>query len=202
MKKLLGWVVMLALLPAFTAAQDKKDEPKEDPYAELIGKPAFDFRPDFAINGKPATLADLKNKVVLLDFWAVWCGPCIKTFPHLRELHAKYHDKGLEIVGLTTYYEKVGFDKEAGKVKILEDKMTLAEEQTMLKDFAQHHKLDYRLVAVPQDERKEIYGKYKIRGIPTAVVIDRKGIIRLIKVGASEENAKEIEDTIKKLVAE
>jgi thiol-disulfide isomerase/thioredoxin len=40
----------------------------------------------------------------LVDFWAVWCGPCIATFPHLREWHEKYADKGLVIVGVTKYY--------------------------------------------------------------------------------------------------
>jgi thiol-disulfide isomerase/thioredoxin len=198
MRKWMGGIVAACLLAAgFTGAQEK-----ENPYADLIGKPAFDFKPDFAVNGKPAPLADLKNKVVLLDFWAVWCGPCIKTFPHLRELHAKYHDKGLEIVGVTSYYEKVGFDKGAGKVKVLDDKMTVAQEQDMLKEFAQHHKLDYRLVAVPLDQRKELYGQYRIKGIPTAVLLDRKGNIRLVKVGAGEDNAKEIEAAVQKLLAE
>ena len=195
---LAGVAALVALGNAAPAADDKKD----DAYAELIGKTAPDFATDFALNGKATKLSDLKGKVVLIDFWAVWCGPCIRTFPHLRDLNAKYKDQGLELLGVTTYYEKIGFDKEAGKVTQVKDKLTKVEEQAMLKDFATHHKLDYRLATIPADQKDDVYSKYKIRGIPTAVLVDRKGNLRLVKVGASEENGKEIEDTIKKLLAE
>jgi thiol-disulfide isomerase/thioredoxin len=53
------------------------------------------------INGAPFNLADYKGKYVLLDFWASWCLPCRKSNPHLRELYAKYKDKGFEIVGIS-----------------------------------------------------------------------------------------------------
>src|SRR2546426_8169567 len=91
-------------------AEDKKPQ-------ALVGKPAPEITGDFALNGKPVKLADLKGKVVLLDFWAVWCGPCIATFPHLREWNKDYKDKGLEVVGVTSYYGFGEFDKEAGKLK-------------------------------------------------------------------------------------
>jgi thiol-disulfide isomerase/thioredoxin len=70
----------------------------------LIGQPAFPLETAAWVNGDPLTDADLKGKVVLLDFWAVWCGPCIACFPHLRDWHEKYADRGLVIVGLTKYY--------------------------------------------------------------------------------------------------
>src|SRR5262249_55495959 len=130
----LGLVLALGTLTVTSVADDKKDDQKADPQQELVGKPAPDFpTPDFALNGKPASLAGLKGKVVLLVFWAVWCGPCIATFPHLRDWSKEYKDKGLEIVGVTPYYETFGFDKDAGKLKRVDNKLAKMEEQDMIK---------------------------------------------------------------------
>ena len=131
----------LACLNGADKDKDKTDKDDEkDAFAELIGKPAPDFAGDFAINGKPTKISALKGKVGLLDFWAVWCGPCIGAFPHLRELNDKYKDKGLEVVGVTWYQEKYDFDKETGAVSELEGdkKLSRSDEQNMLKDFAAH----------------------------------------------------------------
>jgi thiol-disulfide isomerase/thioredoxin len=171
----------------------------------LIGWPAPDFpMPDFAINGKPATLADLKGKVVLLDFWAVWCDPCIKTFPHLRELDERYRDKGLQIVGLTEYSGQYGFDKQSGQLmKLRESTLNRAEEQAMLKDFVEHYQLPYLIEPLPQEVwRGKVWDDYRVGGIPTVVLIDRKGFVRLVREGGGEKNAKDIEAKIKELVAE
>ena len=64
---------------------------------ELLGKPMPIWGAD--LSGRPLEVQALEGKVVLLDFWATWCGPCIAEFPHLKLLYQKYKDKGLEIVG-------------------------------------------------------------------------------------------------------
>src|SRR5262245_45588908 len=87
---------------------------KIDPFYELIGKPAPELQGVFSTNGETKKLSDLKGKVVVLDFWAVWCGPCIQTFPHLISMCSDHKKEGLEILGVTTYFEVLGFDKDKG----------------------------------------------------------------------------------------
>jgi thiol-disulfide isomerase/thioredoxin len=188
-------VSLLAL--GYAPADDKKDD---DPFADLIGKPAPDFTGDFAINGKPTKLSDLKGKVVLVDFWAVWCPPCVASFPHLTEINKQYKEKGLEVLGVTAYEGRFKFDKDAGK--LTPAKVNQDEEQTMLKDFSSHHKLEHRLMTLPKDVAKKAFEDYKVRGIPQAVLIDRKGNVRMVKVGFSKENFEEIEKMAKELLNE
>ena len=107
--------VLLLLAGARAADKDKDDKKADDPFADMIGKPAPDFGGDFAVNGKATKISDLKGKVVLIDFWAVWCGPCLASFPDLRDLNDQYHDKGLEIVGVTTYFRRPGSTRTSSK---------------------------------------------------------------------------------------
>jgi thiol-disulfide isomerase/thioredoxin len=203
--RLLALLVAFGLVTGFARAEekkDKKDDKKEDPYAALIGKPAPEISGAYALNGKPVKLSDLKGKVVLVDFWAVWCGPCIATFPHLRDWNKEFKDKGLEILGVTSYYENFTFDKKEGELSRAKEKLTKDQEHEMLKDFAAHHKLEHRLMTITKEDQKTVYDEYKIRGIPTVVLVDRKGIVRMVKVGSGEENAKELEKMIKTLLDE
>jgi thiol-disulfide isomerase/thioredoxin len=195
-------IMCLTLTALLMVANPDLRAADKDPHAALLDKAAPDISGDFALNGKPVKMADLKGKVVLLDFWAVWCPPCIKTIPHLKDWHTANKEKGLVVIGLTSYYEQIGFDKESGKPMRLQTKLNKEQEQAMLKDFAAHHKMEYLIQTAPQADMEKISEAYKVEGIPQAVLIDRKGNVRMVKVGATEENAKALEEMIKKLIEE
>ncbi len=70
--------------------------------AKNVGKPVtLKFT---AVDGREVDLAKLKGKVVLVDFWATWCGPCVGEIPHVKEAYAKYHDQGFEVIGISFDY--------------------------------------------------------------------------------------------------
>ncbi|MCI0380062.1 MAG: TlpA family protein disulfide reductase [Gemmataceae bacterium] len=181
-----------------------EDVAKADPFHDMIGKSAPEVIIAQSVIGDTKRLSDLKGKVVLVDFWAVWCGPCIQTFPHLRDWTKEFGKDGFEIVGVTTYFEVFGFDKEGGKLKRVgkEESLKPAQEHDMIKDFAGFHQLGHRLVTVTKEDWKKLGEDYKIRGIPHAVLIDRRGNVRMVRVGSGPENAAALHEEIRKLVAE
>lgn len=166
---------------------------------ELVGQPAPAMDAMRWVNGEPLDTNALKGKVVLLDFWAVWCGPCIMTFPHLIEWQETYGPKGLQVVGVTRQYGYAwnADDKKAEKAS---GEVTLEEELAMLNQFMASHDLKHPSMVTPEDS--SMNRDYGVTGIPHAVLIDKAGYVRLIRVGSGDQNAKEIHDMIEKLLAE
>lgn len=162
---------------------------RREKHYSILGEPA-PVLPKFDnwIGGPQKTLNDLKGKVVLLDFWATWCGPCFEAFPHLREWQAEHADAGLVILGLTRYYDAADGNA-AGKAREIE----------MLKRFKVENKLDYDIPVALGQESQILYGAM---GLPTAVLIDRKGVARYIATGTSPSRMDELRSTILKLLAE
>lgn len=136
--------------------------------------------------GETKKLADLKGKVVLLDFWAPWCVPCLEFFPALTEWQQKFEKDGLTILGVTRYYGTADGEK-------VDD----AAELDFLRRFRNSYKLPYDFV-VANDMSNQI--AYSAMAIPTTVIIDRKGVIRYIESGAGREL--EIQKMIERLLAE
>lgn len=184
-------------------ARMKSSIEKELQRAELIGQPAKDYG-DFAdqnylVAMDAKSLADLKGKVVLLDFWAVWCGPCIATFPHLKEWHEQYSDKGLVIIGATKFYN-YDWNDETGKAARSEDEVPVEKELAMLEKFRESYGLHHGFVVTSKEAD---YGaSFMVTGIPQAVLLDKEGKIQMIRVGSGEKNANDLHAKIEELLAQ
>ncbi len=137
-------------------------------------------------------LASMKGKVVILDFFAHWCGPCIASFPDMKQMYSELHEKGLEIVGVTTYY---GFYKAENSEK---RDMNRDTEFSKLGEFLQEHKLPWTVVVGERTNMEE----YGVTGIPTAVIIDRLGVVHELHVGYSKESFAEFRKIVEKLLTE
>lgn len=100
--KLSVWLA-LAALPTLTVAADApalEGSKNRAAIDGMHGKPAPELKLKDWINSKALTNENLKGKIVLLDFWATWCGPCIRAIPHTNEMAEKYADKGVVIIGV------------------------------------------------------------------------------------------------------
>ncbi len=166
---------------------------------QLIGTTAPPLDAAHFVAMDSVTMEDLKGKVVLLDFWAVWCGPCIATFPHLIEWQEKYGDQGLVIVGVTKFYGYT-WDESAGRAtKSQAEEVNEEEELAMLEKFRDRYDLHHGFVVTP--EGSDYSSQFQVTGIPQAVLIGKDGTIRMIRVGSGQANAEALEAEIKALLS-
>jgi cytochrome c biogenesis protein CcmG/thiol:disulfide interchange protein DsbE len=132
--------------------------------------------PEFAlkdVDGRSVSLADYKGKVVLLNFWATWCGPCKIEIPWFVEFEQKYKDRGFAVVG-------VAMDEEGWEV---------------VKPYLEQAKINYRVV-IGNDTIAGLYGG--VDSLPTSFVLDQEGKIAATHVGLVSKS--EYENDISQLL--
>ncbi|WET04407.1 TlpA disulfide reductase family protein [Flavobacterium sp. YJ01] len=145
----------------FDAIQQKTDLlAKENKSKDLLSKFGTATAYDFTLKnmeGKEIKLSDYKGKIVVLDFWATWCGPCKASFPKMQDLVTKYKGKDVAFLFVNTW--------ENGKEDEIFKKVT---------GYITEKKFDFNVIF---DSKQEVVTNYKIEAIPTRIVIDKNGSI-------------------------
>ncbi len=176
-----GAVVALGLMGCAGAAADDHGGDADSPSSSggLVGHKAPDFSVKAVANGKgQLSLADLRGKVVLVDFWGTFCEPCKKSFPKLQDLYTKYSASGLTIVGIS------------------EDE---PDDKGSIPGFASSFGAKFTL---GWDEDKAVAHAYKPQTMPSSFIIDRKGVVRYAHVGFHDGEEVEVEKEIKELLGQ
>lgn len=141
-----------------------------------IGKPAKDFSIPL-ISGETFTLSGLKGKVVLIDFWATWCKPCVKGIPHLKKFYEEFKGKGFEIVGISLDSKKEDLDEYMAK-----------------------EKLPWKIAYSGKGWFDDTARFYNVNLIPSYWLIDREGVLR--NFGIPLRDKETMKKAIAKLISE
>jgi thiol-disulfide isomerase/thioredoxin len=146
----------------------------------LLGQAAPEIEVADWVLGRPTTLAEQRGRVVLLEFWASWCLPCLTTFPVLRDLHSRYDERGLTILALTRYAGRPCSDPIAERVR----------ERELICQTIADRGLDIAVGIAPDGRLQHRYGAI---GIPAFALVDRMGIVQF---ASSKPDKAELEKAI------
>ena len=159
-------------LPIVLAGRPSGDEILK---MDLVGAPAPAWTGATPLAGAPSSIEKLRGRVVLLDFWASWCGPCRMLAPRISAIKDKFSAQGLSVVGITT--------DDAEKAAV----------------FAEKTQMRYGIVVDKDGTTSRAYG---VAALPTMLLIDKKGVVREVFVGFDPSGEAGLEAKLKALLAE
>lgn len=139
------------------------------------------------LDGTKFKPADKKGKIILMNLWAVWCGPCRAEMPELVKLQDQYRDQGLEIIGLN-----IGKDQDTDEQESID----------AIKQFATKMNLNYTLARSPRESSDKFYEVSGKSVVPQSVLVDKQGRLRGVFTGFGPNITQSMRDTLAKVVSE
>ena len=129
-----------------------------------------------ALDGKNLKLSEMRGNVILINFWASWCGPCREEMPLLNELHSKYEPLGFTVLGVN-----------------------VEEQENSARGFLKNFPVDFPILL---DNRNQVSKLYDVVAMPTSVVVDRDGNMRYLHRGYKSGDENKYRQVVKKLIRE